>query len=567
MIAVMQTNGAPQQLQWSQPGSCAQLPMMLGAEMGVIPQVWQSPQPPTLWSSATAQQHIGNFSVQDATQTCPPVFATGFDYSASALGWPNQSFSLPCAHSMEPSLQLAGFMPVYSATLPTTSVALMPFASNYVDFGSPDCQETPSPDSEDSTPSETFLCTPELTPRYRPRTTPEQEHADCKFSLPVGLQPNILVDVANQLANLPDHVECREPDSDQDSSEDEFDVPKCGNPADHIIEVEWRRCWDMIPRDLTKSSASSETSTVVSRSARRRRGRRSSKAKTSETSMPISQSPNPDDLLVLVEKKDELIHMLSFGGDLMHEAVSSLRGSVLRMSLEPFGCRVVQAALEHASTAEKECIVAELRGHVRLAITSPHANFVLQRAIEMLPVNSTSFVAAELASGAGEVAKHRFGCRVLSRLIEHHLGGNAAPQPTNDLIDELLLEADQLINHNFARHVLDLILEHGRVTHKQKIAEVVRNNLFQYAKNRNASYVVEKAFTSCMASDTHAIATELLSDPQCFLTLAVHECGTHVVKAVVNLHGDCASKAKKLLLANVDRVKSSKYGKRLLDEM
>lgn len=535
--------------------------------MGTIPQVWESPQPPTLWSSATAQQQVGSFSVNDADQTCPIVFATGFDYSASTPGWPNQSFSFPCAHSMEPSLQLAGFMPVYSAKLPTTSVAFMPFASNYVGCGSPDFQDSPSPDSEDLTSSEPFLCTPELTPRYRPRTTPEQEHADCKFSLPVGLQPNILVDVANQLANLPDRVECREPDSDQDSSEDEFDVPNCGNPADHIIEVEWHRCWDMIPRDFNKSSASSETSTVVSRSARRRRGRRSAKAKTSQTSMPISQSPNPDDLLVLVEKKDELIHMLSCGGDLMHEAVSSLRGSVLRMSVEPFGCRVVQAALEHTSTAEKERIVSELRGHVRLAITSPHANFVLQRAIEVLPVSSTSFVAAELASAAGEVAKHRFGCRVLSRLIEHHLGGNAAPQPTNDLIDELLLEADQLINHNFARHVLELILEHGRDTHKQKIAEVVRNNLFLYAKNRNASYVVEKALALCRASDTHAIATELLSDPQCFLTLAVHECGTHVVKAVANLHGDCASKAKQLLLANADRVKSSKYGKRLLDEM
>jgi len=216
---------------------------------------------------------------------------------------------------------------------------------------------------------------------------------------------------------------------------------------------------------------------------------------------------------------------------------------------------------------QKEKVLAEFWGNVRMAIASPHANFVLQRAIEVLPVNSTGFVATELATVAGEVAKHRFGCRVLSRLIEHHLGGKAAPQPTNDLIDELLLEADQLINHNFARHVLELVLEHGRDTHKQTIAAVVRNNLFFYAKNRNASYVVEKALRSCMPSDTHAIAAELLADSEGFLSLAVHECGTHVVTAVMNLHGNCASKAKKLLLTDVDRVRSSKYGKRLLDEM
>jgi len=171
MIAVVQTTGGPQQCQWSQPGSCTQPPMMLAAGTGVIPQAWESPQPPALWSCATAQQHIGNFAVPDATQTCP----SGLEFSTGALGWSNQSFSFPCAPSMEPSLQLAGFMPVYSANLPTTSVALMPFASNFVDVGSQDCQETPSPDRV-SAPSETFLCTPELTPRYRPKTTPEQAH-------------------------------------------------------------------------------------------------------------------------------------------------------------------------------------------------------------------------------------------------------------------------------------------------------------------------------------------------------------------------------------------------------
>merc|ERR1740130_447280 len=196
--------------------------MMLGVEMSTIPQVWGWPQPQPFWSSAAAHQHIGNFSMHDATQICPSVFSAGFDYSGNALRWPHQTLSLPCAR--EPSLQLAGFMPVYSANLSTTSVALMPFASTYVDFRSPDSQEIPAPDSEDSTPSEPFLCTPELTPRYRPRTTPEQEFAHCKSSLIVGLQHNILVDVANQLANLPVHVGCSEQDfPEHHSSEDEFE--------------------------------------------------------------------------------------------------------------------------------------------------------------------------------------------------------------------------------------------------------------------------------------------------------------------------------------------------------
>jgi len=131
----------------------------------------------------------------------------------------------------------------------------------------------------------------------------------------------------------------------------------------------------------------------------------------------------------------------------------------------------------------------------------------------------------------------------------------------------LLLEADQLIRHNFARHVLDLILEHGSETHKKQISDAIRSNLFHNAKNRNASYVVEKALCLCSAGDTHAIASELLSDPARFLMLAVHECGCHVVKAVLRSHEDCAQQARELLLAKVAHVRASKYGKQLLDEM
>jgi pumilio RNA-binding family len=320
------------------------------------------------------------------------------------------------------------------------------------------------------------------------------------------------------------------------------------------------------PHD-SKSYASSETSTTVSRSARRRRGRRAAKAKAGKASMVIVETPVPEELLVTEDRKMELAQQLDAGGEATRRAVSSLYGHVLRMSLEPFGCRVVQKALDVANTFEKERLVAELRNHVRLAISSPHANFVIQKVIEVLPINATSFVAQELATFAAEVARHRFGCRVLSRLVEHHLCGNGVAPSTDVLIDEVLLQTDQLIHHNFARHVLELILEHGTDAHKEKISESVRNNLFHLSKNRCASYVVEKALAFCKVEDTYAIASELLRNPERFRLLAMHECGSHVVKAVMKSHADCAQKAKELLKADIDKLKSSKYGKQFLDEM
>jgi hypothetical protein len=382
--------------------------------------------------------------------------------------------------------------------------------------------------------------------------TPERDyfHAAFKNNDYILRAPEVQVPAQLNLAQELDDF--KEIENEQDGALD--DISDCDFPEDLAMS-----------RD-SKSYASSETSTAVSRSARRRRGRRAAKAKAKTNSL-IAEAPEPDDLLITEEKKNELTHQLEAGVDEISRAVETLTGSMLRVSMEPMGCRIVQMVLDVASMAEKESLVTEFHDHVRLAISSPHANFVIQKIIEVLPVNSTNFVADELAGFAAEVARHRFGCRILSRLVEHHLCGSGSAPATNALIDEVLREADQLIHHNFARHVLELILEHGTDAHKRRISQVVRANLFNYSKNRFASYVVEKALALCNPQDTHPLASELLGDYEKFITLAVHECGTHVVRAVMRLNADFKRKAEDLLCADVSRSKSTKYGKRLFDDM
>lgn len=227
----------------------------------------------------------------------------------------------------------------------------------------------------------------------------------------------------------------------------------------------------------------------------------------------------------------------------------------------------MQLALEVADATEKDVLSAELHGHVLEAMLSPHANFVIQKVIEVLPVASVSFVAEELATRAADVARHRFGCRILCRLVEHHLCGNASSPATSALIEELLVDSEQLIHHNFARHVMELILEHGNVTHKRRVAGAVQKDVFNNAKNRNASYVVERALILCSVADKDAIVSALVRDSERFLMLATHECGCHVVKAAIKTCGERAQQAKDIILAESDRIQTSKYGKRVLDEI
>lgn len=318
-------------------------------------------------------------------------------------------------------------------------------------------------------------------------------------------------------------------------------------------------------RNSSQCYASSDESIPVSRSSHRRRCRRLAKANACGSSVNMLSCEEPD-VLVSEQRKKELMHHLEIGGETRRRIISGLYGSVRRMSYEASGTRVVQYALDVANKHEREALVSELHGHVREAISSPHANFVIQKVVEVLPAVSASFVAEELRGFAAEMAQHKFGCRVLCRLVEHLLcSGNSVA--TSDLIDELLLAADQLLTHSFARHVLELILEHGNSTHKQKIVHSVQRNVFGHAKNRNASYVVEKVLVTCSMPDTCAITSHLLSKPDLLLELAAHECGSHVVKAVLRTHGEFTQEAKQLILASSDYLRKSKYGQRLLEDL
>jgi pumilio RNA-binding family len=248
-------------------------------------------------------------------------------------------------------------------------------------------------------------------------------------------------------------------------------------------------------------------------------------------------------------------------------ALSKIHGSVLKMAFESLGCRVVQLAFDVADASERQVMVGELRGHVRDMISSPHANFVIQKVIEVLPVSSANFVAEELLTYAADAARHRFACRILCRLIEHHLCDNMGSTTTTYLIDELLHETEKLIRHNFARHVIELVLEHGSATQQERIIRAIRNDVFRNAKDRYASYVVEQVMYRCSIPERDALAFDLISDIDSFWTLANHECGSHVIKALLKSHGQMCIRANELLNAGASTLCTSKHGHRLLEEI
>lgn len=249
------------------------------------------------------------------------------------------------------------------------------------------------------------------------------------------------------------------------------------------------------------------------------------------------------------------------GGDL-RSATANIRGSVLRSALHPAGCRAVQLAIGVAETKDVGDLVAELHGHVQSVVASPYGNYVIQKIIEVLLTAYAYFVIDELQGVGAKTARHRCGCRIICRLLEH----SGADLKTAALIDEILNDVGELSRHEFGHHVIESILEHGLPCQKYRIVCALISDMTHNSVHRYASHVVETALTQCSELDLHAVARAVLDHPYGITPVAENLYGSHVVKTLLRVPGACSQIARERLWTASARLQMSKYGNNVLEE-
>lgn len=263
----------------------------------------------------------------------------------------------------------------------------------------------------------------------------------------------------------------------------------------------------------------------------------------------------------------KLLSQLEAGGDGRLTALEVLHGRILDLAFDKSGCRVVQVAIEVANQQEAAGLCSELKGSVRKAIRCPHANYIIQKIVQVLPPSHAPFIARELIGAGREMARHSYGCRVLCRLLEHHscaehIGGEAAT-----LADEVVKDVAELCRHSFGHHVIQSIVEHGTSQHRDSITAVLSQDIFHFAGHRSASYVVEKALVFGCFSAQQSMALELIGNVDLLLSLAENQFGCRVVAAVLRISSGVSQTAQVLLKSAEDRLQLSKYGRRTLEDV
>jgi len=377
------------------------------------------------------------------------------------------------------------------------------------------------------------------------------------FAMPTQMQ--VPAEYAQQMVKAPETPEHPVPDASVDEPASRLEVPaadaSCGGtafPTPRSTEVppEYSDDGEVEKEDQRKRLSAS----AARRQRRKRAAERAQQGGGADFALPGTIYP---------EHCDQLREQLQRGSGDVQGIVRRLRGQVLLLSRDAQGCRLVQQVLEMAVQRDAAAVAKELEGHVLEAVMCPHGNYVVQKVVAQLSVASSDFVAREIQGSVVRVAKHRFACRILCRLLEFS-GSNAL---TAELVEELLSEAGLLCCHSFAHHVIQSVLEHGLERHKEKIAQALLEDPKKFAMHKNSSYLIEKALCYCSPNDQNGLIASLGS-PTTLVELAYSPYGCYVAKALLSLEDGRVDNAETMnaLWEHRNELGKTRHGQKLLQE-
>jgi len=245
-----------------------------------------------------------------------------------------------------------------------------------------------------------------------------------------------------------------------------------------------------------------------------------------------------------------------------------MAGLIWEMSQDSKGCRELQQAMErHPNSELLESVGNELVGHVAESMRCPYANHVLQLYITMARPEKLEFVLHELLSSPGGVefaARHKFGCRIVQRLMEHLLPAqeHLLTAQAEELFEAILGATLDLGRHPYGNYVVQNLLEHGTSDQKKRLALGIQRSIAPMCQDHFGSAVVSAALCKLANEDKLQLTHSILHAPGLLVFLAHSRHGHTTVRHILcGVEGAELSLAQELLQAEVASLQASRYGR------
>lgn len=244
----------------------------------------------------------------------------------------------------------------------------------------------------------------------------------------------------------------------------------------------------------------------------------------------------------------------------------SINGRVWALSQDEAGCRLVQSALEESTDCERGAIARELMGKVWNAIHCANANHVLQKCIMTMRPADAQFIIDELMLVNGrpcQAAQHKYGCRILQRLLEHCRSDQVRP-----LVECLLRDSVPLSRHQYASYVMLQVLEHGS-DEQQRLIKMSLAAKPPAVGCDAACAVICKALECGSKEESVILAKSIIRSKGLIVRMARTRRGHFVIKAIMQLLRESQDVCEletvvNDILAMSEHLSDSRYGRAII---
>eukprot|EP00594_Rhizosolenia_setigera_P005553 CAMPEP_0178950368 /NCGR_PEP_ID=MMETSP0789-20121207/6612_1 /TAXON_ID=3005 /ORGANISM="Rhizosolenia setigera, Strain CCMP 1694" /LENGTH=985 /DNA_ID=CAMNT_0020631083 /DNA_START=193 /DNA_END=3150 /DNA_ORIENTATION=+ len=197
----------------------------------------------------------------------------------------------------------------------------------------------------------------------------------------------------------------------------------------------------------------------------------------------------------------------------------TLIGGMVPLSLQMYGCRVIQKALEAIPDEDIILLLSEFHNNVITCIHDQNGNHVIQKCIEVMSMKAKKdtsgaetysekiqFIIDDVLSNVTGLSCHPYGCRVMQRILEH-----CVDYQRLRALDEIALCHKTLLDDQYGNYVIQHVLQFGRESDRDSIlAIVVRCGLLVLSRQKFASNVVEKLLKYGSNNQRNTLVREML---------------------------------------------------------
>uniref|UniRef100_A0A914IEE3 PUM-HD domain-containing protein n=1 Tax=Globodera rostochiensis TaxID=31243 RepID=A0A914IEE3_GLORO len=216
------------------------------------------------------------------------------------------------------------------------------------------------------------------------------------------------------------------------------------------------------------------------------------------------------------------------------QLVDALRGHLLELALQMYGCHVIQTALKSVDKASQIEIIEELtpRSCVIRCIKDQYGAYVMNTIIELIEPQRLQFVVDAILSSRSDsvasLALHENGNYVIRSVLKH-----CTEQQKRPVLEQLHEKVPSLVTDKHGNYVIQLVIEHGRSEDRERIVHLLHEKVTSLSVHEYGSRVIERMLKHCTEQQKRPVLEQLLDNVP---TLVADKYGNYVIQLVIE-HG------------------------------